>query len=282
MIEKIAAEISRSMFVVPGGYFVAKALRTIFSKSYSHQEWREFTFREIKMKVDVSKQMGSTIYWRGAHDWAPIFALEKLVQSGQCLIDVGANQGEYTLWAARKIGPKGKVYSFEPLSTMYYQLQKNIRINKGFDSFIKAIPLGLSDKPGNLKLFSSDLYNEGVNTLFPSTSETTFLEEITLNTLDNEVSRLGISQLDFIKIDVEGAELFVLRGAIETLKKFKPILFLELNETACQTAGYSTTDIFGLLEQLGYNRFELIGLRGKTSSLKKEQLPEFCNIIAKP
>lgn len=234
------------------------------------------------MKLDLSKQMGSAIYWRGAHDWAPIFAMEKIVQPSNTVIDIGANQGEYTLWAARKTGPNGHVYAFEPLSGMFAQLLENIHLNEGFPSFVTAIPLGLSNQSGRLKLYSNNLHNEGVNTLYPtSTSESTFLEEISLSTLDQEVEKWGIKKIDFIKIDVEGAELYVLQGATHTLKRFQPVLFLEINESACKSAGYSSSEIFSLLKSLGYN-FERIGLRGKISPLDLHHLPEFCNVIARP
>jgi len=279
-MKSLVSQFTRSLYVIPGGYFLVMFIRGLFKNKQLTSEWRTIQFRGIKMKLDLSKQMGSAIYWRGAHDWAPVFAMENLVTEGQTLVDIGANQGEYTLWAARKTGASGKVFSFEPLSTLFGQLEENVRINEGFEAFVFPIRMGLSDQPGRLKLYSNDPYNEGVNTLFPGPGKTAFLEEISLSTLDEEVGKLNIQKVDFIKIDVEGAELMVLKGAVETLKRFRPILFLELNETACQAAGYSSSDIFTLLEKFGY-RFELIGLRGKTSPLDKTKLPEFCNIIAK-
>jgi len=278
-MEKLAASFTRNLYILPGGYFVVHGIRKIFKKNLPSPEWRTFSFRGIKLKVDISKQMGNTIFWRGAHDWAPIFVLEKLIKEGDTIIDIGANQGEYALWAARKTGKTGQVHAFEPLTSIYSQLKENIRLNRA----LPIIPhqTGLSDKPGKLKLYSHDNYNEGVNTLFPDPArQSKVLEEIELSTLDHEVERIGLKKIDLIKIDVEGAELMVLNGGRATLKKHLPILFLEFNEKAFLIAGYSSTDILSLLEELGYS-FYKIGLRGRLTHLEKNQVPEFCNIICK-
>lgn len=256
-----------------------QVLKKLFSKKYTTSEWRIFSFRGISMKVDISKSMGLAIYWRGAHDWRPIFAMEKLVKKGNTLVDIGANQGEYSLWSAKMVGNEGKVYAFEPFSAIFERLKDNLNLNPKFQKTIIPIQKGLSDKQGKLKLYSSDLSNEGVNTLFKN-EDSIFLEEINLSTLDLEWERLGMPKLDVIKIDVEGAELPVLIGAEKTISKYSPVLFIEINQEACKSAGYEASDIFEFLSKLGYS-FELIGLRGKTSPLIPERLPDFCNIIAK-
>jgi len=278
-MEKLAANFSRKLYILPGGYFLVHGLRKIFKKQFDKSEWRIFSFRGIKFKVDISKQMGNTIFWRGAHDWAPIFSLEKLINAGDTIIDIGANQGEYALWAARKAGSSGQVHAYEPLTSMYAQLKENVQLNPA----LRIIPhqMGLSDKPGRLKLYSNDNHNEGVNTLFPDpTRGSKVLEEIELNTLDLEVERLALNKIDLIKIDVEGAELMVLNGGKSTIAKHRPILFLEFNEEAFLTAGYSSADILSLLEKFGY-KFYKIGLRGRLTPLAIDQVPEFCNIMCK-
>ncbi|MFD2201428.1 FkbM family methyltransferase [Shivajiella indica] len=278
-MEILAATISRYLYIIPGGYFLVQVLKKLFSKKYENPEWRTFSFRGITMKVDISKSMGLAIYWRGAHDWRPIFAMEKLLQKGNTVVDIGANQGEYSLWSARIVGKEGKVYAFEPLSSIFGRLQENIALNPDLQKTIIPVHLGLSDKKGTLKLYSSDLSNEGVNTLYKEEGSV-FLEDIELSTLDQEWEKIGNPKLDLLKIDVEGAELPVLLGAEKTIAKFLPIIFLEINQEACKAAGYKASDILEFLTKFGYS-FELIGLRGKTTKVISEKLPGFCNIIAK-
>lgn len=278
-MEKLAATLSRHLYIIPGGYFLVQFLKKLFHQKYTDPEWRTFTFKGISLKVDVSKSMGSAIYWRGAHDWAPIFAMQKIIQKGYTVIDVGANQGEYSIWAARSVGKNGKVYAFEPLSGMYSRLLENIKLNPDFAHMITPIQMGLSNQADELDLFSSNLSNEGVNSLYAEKGSV-FLEKISLNTLDDELAKLGNPKVDAIKIDVEGAELFALEGAKKTIEKYRPVLFIEINQEACRSAGYEALDILSLMEEYGYS-FEVIGLRGKTSRLNPKQLPEFCNIIAR-
>jgi FkbM family methyltransferase len=275
---KSASVFTRHMYSIPGGYFIVQLVKKILFRRPNTPLWETFGFRGIKMRVDLSKQMGAAIYWRGAHDWAPIFALEKTIKPGDTFLDIGANQGEYTLWAARKTGPKGKVYAFEPLRSMYGQLTYNISLNPKYASVVTPIQLGLSDEENQLELYSGNLNNEGVNTLFPD-PDSTLLETIQLKKLDDVVKAYSIGKIDGMKIDVEGAEYMVLKGAFETIKKNLPYLFIEVNKEACLKAGYEASAILELLAPLGY-KFELIGLRGKMTPVAASQLPAFCNIYA--
>lgn len=232
------------------------------------------------MKVDTAKSMGSAIYWRGAHDWAPIFVLEKHIQPGDCIIDIGANQGEYTLWAARKAGKKGKVVSFEPMDQLFDTLLDNISLNPSFSDRILPIKKGLSDKASQLCLYGKPGDNEGVNTMFPTSSHTELIQEIALDTLDRELEKLQMPRVSLIKLDVEGAELQVLKGSKKTILEFKPKWIIEINEEACQAGGYTSQDILEFLKGFGYI-FYKIGLRGKLTKIEKVE-DAFVNILALP
>lgn len=277
-MEKIAALFTRNLYVIPGGYFLVKFIKNLFQKNYRAPEWRTFSFRGINMKVDISKSMGAAIYWRGAHDWAPIFVLGKILKKGQTIIDVGANQGEYSLWAVKQAGPNGRIIAFEPMDGLFGQLKTNFSLNPGYQKALIPVKTGLSDKPGQLNLYGKEGDNEGVNTMFPTESHTVLIQKIKLDTLDNQLNLMNTGSVDLIKVDVEGAELQVLKGALNTLKKHKPYLMIEINREACLAGGYEPEEIFELLRPLGYT-FEKIGLRGKRVPVN--QVPqEFCNILA--
>ncbi|WP_057939945.1 FkbM family methyltransferase [Algoriphagus resistens] len=278
-MEHFLSKISRNLYVIPGGFFVTKLFRKFFSSSSSGENWRNFEFRGVSMKVDISKQMGNAIYWRGAHDWAPIFVLEKFLKAGDTFIDVGANQGEYSLWAARKVGDHGKVVAFEPMPQLFGQLKENIRLNKSFQKSVTPVQLGLSDKKGEVILYASEDSNEGTNTIYTTDKFSIELGKIELDTLDKQLNELSIEEVNFLKVDVEGAELQVLKGSLNTLKKYRPILLLEINKDACIAGGYLPEDILELLKPFNYS-FSKIGIRGSLSKI--DQLPDFCNILATP
>jgi FkbM family methyltransferase len=277
-MEKIAALFTRNLYVIPGGYFLVQFIKKLFQKNYPVPEWRTFSFRGISMKVDISKSMGAAIYWRGAHDWAPIFVLGKILRKGQTIIDVGANQGEYSLWAVKQTGQNGKVIAFEPMDGLFEQLKTNFSLNPSYQKALIPIKTGLSDKPGQLSLYGKEGDNEGVNTMFPTDSHTVLIQEIKLDSLDHQLKELNCGHVDLIKVDVEGAELQVLKGALRTLEAHRPYLMIEINREACLAGGYEPEEIFELLRPLGYT-FEKIGLRGKRIPI--DHVPkEFCNILA--
>ncbi|WP_040490037.1 FkbM family methyltransferase [Indibacter alkaliphilus] len=277
-MEKLAAFFSRHLYVIPGGYFLVQMLRRIFSLGTMSNPMREFSFRSMRLRVDISKSMGAAIYWRGAHDWAPIFVMEKNIQHGSCIIDIGANQGEYSIWAARKAGTNGKVIAFEPMDELFNTLQKNISLNPNYKNVIIPVKVGLSDRPGKLNLYGKEGDNEGVNTLFPTASHNILIQEIELSTLDMELEKMKVDKVDFVKLDVEGAELQVLKGSQKTIEKYRPKWLIEINAEACEAGGYAAEDILQLLSGFGYS-FYKIGLRGKLIPLQKIQ-DEFSNILA--
>lgn len=279
-MEKILASFSRNLYIIPGGYFIVQLLRKLYPVKSGSSNLRTFTFQGLRMEVDISKSMGAAIYWRGAHDWRPIFILKKFLRKGDTFVDIGANQGEYTLWALRKIGPEGKVIAFEPMDLLYDQLIENIKLNPDFEDTVLPIKMGLSNQSGEIRLYGREGDNEGVNTIFPTASHKVLIQKIPLDTLDAQLLALKCQSLDFIKIDVEGAELQVLQGAEKTLNRFQPKLLIEINREACLAAGYEAQDILNFLKQRNYSLYE-IGLRGKLSTISNFH-GSFCNVLALP
>ncbi len=133
------------------------------------------------------------------------------VSEGDYIIDGGAYKGETSFWFLSK--GAGKVYAFEPDFYNFSVLSKNIKRNK-LEGKIIPIQKALSNKIGTFFFHTT---GSGGSTLFNGGNET--IEGITL---DYFVEKEGLERLDFIKLDVEGAELEILEGAVETIKKFKP------------------------------------------------------------
>lgn len=284
MLEKLAAKISRNLYAIPGGYYLVKCLMKLFKNTYGTDE-RIYSFKKIVFKVNINTYLGKLLYWRGAHEWGPIFALKKIIKKDFICIDVGANQGEYTLWMAKLAGKNGKIIAFEPLTKMFNQLNENIQLNQDLRNQIITLKKGLSDVVGEIPIYAvnpDDKFsdNEGMPTIFPTNTKNTFIENIPLSTLDIECENLQINKLNFIKIDVEGAELNVIKGGINTIKKFKPVLLIEFNEATFNAAGYTSKHIIDLLSKLGY-KFYLIGVRGTLKKLDLNNIPQFCNVLAK-
>ena len=133
------------------------------------------------------------------------------LKKGDVIIDAGAYVGEFTIYAAKKVGETGKVIAFEPDSKNYKQLKENIRLNN----------------LNNVIAINKGLWNENTILRFSKTSQscTSFfnskisndLFEIPVIKLDDELDILNIETVDFIKMDIEGAEIEAIKGCMKTL-----------------------------------------------------------------
>lgn len=230
--------------------------------------------RDIRIQVDISKTMGASLYWTGFHEFNEMRFLNTFLKPDMTFVDVGANQGEFTLFASKRV-PNGTVIAFEPMSLFYDRLVTNVALNK-LDN-VRCLRVGLSDTSGEVPIYFNEdnaLNHEGLASLFPLGEREGGKEVITLTTLDAVVNTHGIDRVDFIKIDVEGSELPVLKGAESALRRFKPALMVELNDETASKAGYKVGDMVSWLQSLGYIPFQ-IAKRGLTPL----EVRPFCNAI---
>lgn len=227
----------------------------------------------LKISLDISKSMGASLYWTGFHEFNEMRFLNRFLKDDITFVDVGANQGEYTLFVAKRL-PRGNVLAFEPTSFFYDRLKYNVELNAMTN--VRCFKLGLSDHTGEVPIYYNDDNpdnHEGLASLF-SVAGNNETERISLATLDKVVRAEGISRIDFIKVDVEGSEWAVLRGAEQVLKKFKPGLMVELNEVTARKAGYDVNEMIIWLESLGYDAYEIV--RDRLHPLK---IRPFCNAV---
>ena len=179
-------------------------------------------------------------------------------QEGDIVIDIGAHYGRYTIIAAKRVGPKGKVISIEADPKNLVILNKNIKLNNLVDNVI-PINYAVHSEESKIKLYTpeeksgSTIYNTIIlNRLSP---EEKFIE-VNANTLDSILQEHGIKHEDvnWIKIDVEGAELEVLRGSTRILSKSKNIsLLIEIHLISDNITLYDP-----ILEFLYIYNFEIV------------------------
>lgn len=283
-MKNLFAYITRTLYFLPGTYYLYKFFNLLFPQPDKPTHVIMKTPSNFKIEIDLSKYQGNKIFWRGAHDWSTIFAMKKIIDPQKNVIDIGANIGEYTLFAASFISPNNKVWAFEPVQKMYSTLIKNIQLNPHLQDKIIPIKIGLSNQSSIVPIFDeNNTSNEGLFSIHSKNfSHPQKIEDIELNTLDNAVIQHQISNIGFIKIDVEGNELFVLQGAKETIQKYKPFLMIECSEKNFNAAGYTAQTLLEYLNQFNY-KFFLIKKRGQLEKINSiHEIPEFCNIIASP
>lgn len=184
-----------------------------------------------------------------------------LLRSGDVIFDVGANRGYFTRLFSDIAGPRGSVHAFEPVPSTFALLASAMGEADGFANFtLNNFALGETDGtvafhvPGNddgqaaMRMHDSGSWATGV----------------AVRTCDCSVEKLDgyaaeIRRLDFIKCDVEGAELAVIRGGVKTLGHLSPILFLEANPAWTRSFGYAPGDLVSCLREMGYDKFFVAG-----------------------
>jgi len=181
--------------------------------------------------------------------------VESVLRPGMTVLDIGAHHGLYTLLASRKIGPQGRVVAFEPSTRERKNLLKHLRLNRCKNVNVEGVALGSESRRG--ELFVVEGVQTGCNCLLPpNVAEPTTKIAVEIVTLDESLERLGIRQVDFIKIDVEGAELDVFVGAKRLFEREpRPTMLVEAHDSRTKSWGYRSREIVSFLEQLGYRCF---------------------------
>jgi len=199
-------------------------------------------------------------------------------------VDVGANVGEQTVFAAKRL-TGGQVIAFEPTTAMYQCLVANVNSN-GFRN-VKAMKLGLGERTDKLPIFVTDdilpdgTSNEGVPTLYPSHDRNKLLETVDIVRFDEFVPQLQLERLDIMKIDVEGAELAVLRGAEDTIRRFMPLIIMEVHEGTSLSSKHTPNALLECLEDYGY-RTEGLVQNGNTRTFDPSELTTFRDVVGYP
>ena len=191
-------------------------------------------------------------------EWQPEVwnAISPALSEGSVFFDVGAHIGYFSLKGAQRVGKSGRVVAFEPNPEIVKQLRENATASHADNVIVE--PIACTDRDQMLTLYAAPEINTGASSLARQNAEISREETPRAYTvrgrpIDDVVRELGLTRLDAIKVDVEGAEVIVLRGSKDTLKRFHPKLVLEMIPR--QLASFHTTvdDLRNLLADAGYN-----------------------------
>jgi FkbM family methyltransferase len=178
-------------------------------------------------------------------DWNEMLAWKRALEPGSLFVDVGANVGLYTIWC---IEAGAEVIALEPSRIARERLLSNLKLN-GYRA--EVVPAALGEAEGTLRL-TSELDNQN-HLVLSGDSEGVESEEVPVLTLDELV---GERTIDGLKVDVEGAELLVLKGARELLAEQRiKLIQLEWNESSLALLKQDRTPIAELLSSYGYSLF---------------------------
>jgi FkbM family methyltransferase len=214
-------------------------------------------------------------------DGPDVKCLERFLGEATTVIDIGAHLGFYTLLMSSRVGNRGRVLAFEPSPREFRHLKTHIRINRRAN--VRAENVALADRSGRMELFVADVPWTTGNSLRRPRADHVEPIAVPVITLDEYLSEKGIQEVDFIKLDAEGAELKILDGAVGLLSRLRrPLILCEINDPVIAACGWEHRgeDVIEFLEAKGFQWFGL-STDGSPMPLVKSSL--YCaDLIAVP
>ena len=233
----------------------------------------------LKLHLYLGNDLSRQLFIAGCVEPNEMALLDSVLAPGMVFIDGGANDGLYSLLAARKVGGTGRVWAFEPSGREFGRLQRNLALN-GIEN-VRPFPVALADRNGEETLTIAGYEHEGQNTLGEFVHEgveTRGREQVVVRKLDDLVKEEGLSRIDVLKLDVEGAEKRVLDGARNVLARFRPLVLFEAQDAALGKQGSSRAEVFDFFTSVGYRLYAFRSATGKPALVKDGALSD--NIVA--
>ena len=183
------------------------------------------------------------------HENGEVKFLESILEEGMHAIDVGGHMGVTSVVIAKKIGDKGRLYSFEPVPEFFNILKRNLSSNRLRN--VKAYQLGVGSHTGRTDFYenatsSSIVPQEGVKKLC-----------VNITTIDTFLNEENVERIDFINMDCQGSEFFVLKGAEGFLRKDNVKIFCEIHHPLLRELGISVQNIIKYLQKLRFQVYSI-------------------------
>lgn len=235
--------------------------------------WRTVRTRHgYRMRVNRADWLGRAVWAVGDYETAVGQVMQATLGEGDTALDIGANQGFFTLLMAGCVGPTGSVHSFEPIPGTRQLLQTNIALNKLDQCHVHGA--AVTDEAGELEIWPGPADHSGIASLRPS--DQTPALRVPAWRLDDMTD---LPKVRLMKIDVEGAEMRALRGAMDLIERCRPVIVLEVTDEFLGQLGDSAAALWAMFSDLRYRvwRVDHDGLAG-LSGFTREQI----NAVALP
>ncbi|MCC7048647.1 MAG: FkbM family methyltransferase [Alphaproteobacteria bacterium] len=209
--------------------------------------------RHYKLWVDPKKRkdIARAILHRGQYEPIETAIMLRHLRPGMTMVDVGANIGHYAMVAALAVGSRGRVVAFEPDDENHAALAANLALNRLDNAKPERLALGAA--PGRLTLHRDQANRGGHSLAVANVLAPGGAQDVAVTTLDAyAASRLDSRRVDFIKIDVQGAEADVLAGAADVLARNHPVVLLEFWPHGIRAMGAEPMALVERMLALGY------------------------------
>lgn len=194
----------------------------------------------------------------------------KLVNDSNTVFDIGGNMGWYAIGLC-KAKKNIDMHTFEPILSTYKTLVDNVKMN---NVKVKVNNFGLSNKKQDLSFYFHKEGSGNASAAIMNDDRDNIKVKCHVDTIDNYIKDNNVRKLDFIKCDVEGAELLTFKGGIETISEHKPIMFTEMLRKWSAKFNYHPNEIIDLLKRIGYSCYFVDGTRLKEITIITDETNE--------
>jgi FkbM family methyltransferase len=211
--------------------------------------------RGVFWRLDLDEGIEFAIFLFGAFEPEMVRRYRTLVKQGDTVLDVGANIGAHALHLAQAVGPNGRVIAFEPTAYGYEKLKANVALNPNVSVRMELFQTLLTEQDDDTlpaSLYASWPLREeaGLHSGHLGRLQTT--AGATVESLDRVLARLNVSAISLVKLDVDGYECKVLKGAGSLFSKFRPIFLMELSPYVLAEHGGSLKELVNIFRSAGY------------------------------
>jgi FkbM family methyltransferase len=237
---------------------VSEVVRCV-RKLQNKPETAEFRRGGFTWELDLSQGIDFAIFLQGGFEPRTLRDYKKNVKPGWTVLDIGANIGAHTLPLAELVGETGRVIAFEPTDYAFGKLKKNLELNPEIKKRVEAVQAMLVGEP------NAEKPTEGIPSSWSLAAETDgeihpghggkfqTLNGAMTTQLDTWIEKEGLDNVSFIKMDVDGYEIDVLKGAKKTLEKWRPTMMMEFMPYVFADRGQNFGEVLTILNSLGYS-----------------------------
>ncbi len=216
----------------------------VFDAMYGGKN-REVAFRGAQFVIPTKDITIAPSVLSGEFERQELDFFEFVCTAGGTVVDVGANIGLYTVLAAKRVGPSGHVFAFEPVPENIKLLRENLDLND-VSARVEVQEAAVGEKPGELEIFLSDR-QIGTHSAAQYLVDGSRSIRVPMQSIDAFVASRGIQRIDLIKVDVEGYDGRVVEGAAHSLSLHKPILFIEYAPVRLEAVGQAPSELIATL-----------------------------------
>jgi FkbM family methyltransferase len=232
----------------------------------------------MDMMVPLNDLPGAAIARDGYYEPDTVRVFERILKPGMVFFDVGAHCGQYTLLGSPLVGERGQVHSFEPDPRTNAQLRGNVARNGLANVTVNQAAVGAADDV--VTFFESSAQYAGTSGLRPSPYFSGRSYPVACTTLGSYLTKRGLTRIDVMKIDIEGAELDLLMSTRALLTSdTRPVIVMEFNNAGQQRFGHLLNESEQVLRQYGYDIFRISDLSVFEA---RPDDPSYFNVLAWP